>query len=140
MKTLYASEVTSKGGLYGHITSKNGALDTDVFMPTGTEDKDDKQKGVTPEQLFAASYAACLEGTIHHIAKINNMDLNETEVKAKVKAVQVEKGDLRFALDLEVKMPEVDKDKAQKILDEARANCPISKATEGQMEVNMKLV
>lgn len=140
MKTMYASEVTSKGGLYGHITSDNGALDTDVFMPTGTEEKNDKQKGVTPEQLFAASYAACLEGTIHHIAKINNLDLNNTEVKAKVKAVQADKGDLRFALDLEVSIPELDTEKAQKILDEAYANCPISKATEGQMEVNVNLV
>lgn len=136
---MYSSEVTSKGGLYGHITSDNGALDTDVFMPTGTTEKDDKQKGVTPEQLFAASYAACLEGTIHHIAKINNLDLNNTEVKANVKAVQVEKGDLRFALDLEVKIPEVDQEKAQKLLNEALANCPISKATEGQMELNVNL-
>lgn len=137
MKIMYESEVTSKGGLYGHITSEDGALDTDVYMPTGTSP--DKKKGTTPEQLFAASYAACLEGTIHHIAKLNNMDINDTEVSAKVKAVQVEKGDLRFALDLNVTIPEIDKEEAQRLLDEAFRNCPLSKATDGQMEVNVNL-
>ncbi len=48
MKIMYSSDVTSKGGLYGHVTSDDGTLDTDVYMPTGTEP--DKQKGITPEQ------------------------------------------------------------------------------------------
>ncbi len=137
MKTMYSTQVTSKGGMYGHISSEDGALETDVYMPTGTTP--DKQKGTTPEQLFAASYAACLEGTIHHIAKLNNVDINDTEVSANIKAVQVEKGDLRFALDMEVTIPEVDKKKAQKLLDEAYRNCPLTKATSGQMEVNVHL-
>lgn len=137
MEVMYSTEVTSKGGLYGHVVSEDGALDTDVYMPTGA--KSDKQKGTTPEQLFAASYAACLEGTIHHIAKLNNEEINNTEVLAKVRAVQVEKGDLRFALDLNVTIPEVDKEKAQRLLDNAFRNCPLTKATEGKMEVNVNL-
>lgn len=137
MKVMYASEVTSKGGLYGHVSSEDGALEVDVYMPTGTES--DKQKGTTPEQLFAASYAACLEGTIYHVAKFNNVEIKNTKVSAKIKAVQVEKGDLRFALDLDVTIPEVDKKEAQRILDDAFRNCPLTKATDGQMEVNLSL-
>ena len=133
---MYESEVTSKGGLEGHVSSEDGALDVDVYMPTG---KDNDKKGTTPEQLFAASYAACLEGTLYHVAKINNVEINDTEVKANVRAVQVEKGDLRFALDLEVSIPEVDGKKAQNILDNAYKNCPLTKATQGNMEVNVKL-
>ncbi len=137
MKTIYSSEVSSKGGLYGHIKSEDGALDTKVYMPTGT--KSDKQKGTTPEQLFAASYAACLEGTLYHVAKLNNTEINNTEILAKVKAVQVEKGDLRFALDLQVTIPKVEQQKAQKLLDEAFKNCPLTKATSGNIEVNVTL-
>lgn len=137
METIYSSKVTSKGGLYGHVSSEDGTLDTKVYMPTGTEN--DKQKGTTPEQLFAASYAACLEGTLYHVAKLNNVEINDSEVLAKIKAVQVEKGDLRFALDLDVSIPEVGKDKAQKLLDEVYKNCPLTKATEGNMEVNVSL-
>ena len=133
---MYESSVTSKGGLTGHVSSEDGALDVDVYMPSG---KDDDKSGTTPEQLFAASYAACLEGTLYHVAKINNVDISDTEVKAHVKAVQVEKGDLRFALDLAVTIPEVDGEKAQTILDNAYKNCPLTKATEGNMEVNVKL-
>jgi Ohr subfamily peroxiredoxin len=136
MKTMYESEVTSKGGLTGHVSSEDGALDIDVYMPEG---EDDDKEGTTPEQLFAASYAACLEGTLYHVAKVNSVELDNTEVKATVRAVQVEKGDLQFALDLEVTIPEVDKKKAQTILDNAFKNCPLTKATKGNMEVNVEL-
>lgn len=133
---MYESEVTSKGGLTGHVSSENGALDVDVYMPEG---EDEEKKGTTPEQLFAASYAACLEGTLYHVAKVNSVELSNTQVKATIKAVQVEKGDLRFELDLEVTIPEVDGKKAQTILDNAFKNCPITKATKGNMEVNVQL-
>nr|WKN38801.1 Ohr family peroxiredoxin [Tunicatimonas sp. TK19036] len=137
METLYASEVTSQGGLHGHIKSEDGSLDTDVYMPTG--EKSDKDKGTTPEQLFAASYASCLEGTIYHVAKLNNVEINDTKVIAKVQAVEVEKGDLQFKLDLEVEMPNIDHAKAQHLLNEAYKNCPLTKATQGNMEVNLSL-
>ncbi len=136
MKTMYESEVTSKGGLTGHVSSENGALDVDVYMPEG---EDEDKEGTTPEQLFAASYAACLEGTLYHVAKVNSVELDNTEVKAIIRAVQVERGDLQFALDLEVTIPEVDEKKAQTILDNAFKNCPLTKATKGNMEVNVKL-
>lgn len=136
MKTMYKSEVTSRGGLTGHVSSENGALDVDVYMPEG---EDEEKEGTTPEQLFAASYAACLEGTLYHVAKVNSVDLDNTQVKAIIKAVQVEKGDLRFELDLEVSIPEVDGKKAQTILDNAFKNCPLTKATQGNMEVNVRL-
>ena len=138
MEILYSSEVTSKGGLYGHVSSEDGALDVDVYMPTGTEP--DKQKGTTPEQLFAASYAACLEGTIYHVAKFNNTKIDNTKVSAKITAVQVEKGDLRFELDLNVSIPKIDKEEAQRIMEEAYKNCPLTKATEGNMQVNLTLI
>ena len=136
MKTMYESKVTSKGGLTGHVSSENGALDVDVYMPEG---EDEDKEGTTPEQLFAASYAACLEGTLYHVAKVNSVELDNTEVKAIIRAVQVEKGDLQFAMDLEVTIPEVDEKKAQTILDNAFKNCPLTKATKGNMEVNVKL-
>ena len=137
METMYESEVTSKGGLTGHVSSEDGSLDVDVYMPSG---KDSDKQGTTPEQLFAASYAACLEGTLYHVAKINSVEISNTEVKATVRAVQVEKGDLRFALDLDVTIPETDEEKAQTILDNAYKNCPLTKATQGNMEVNVKLM
>jgi Ohr subfamily peroxiredoxin len=136
MKTMYESEVTSKGGLTGHVSSENGALDVDVYMPEG---EDEDKEGTTPEQLFAASYAACLEGTLYHVAKVNRVELENTEVKAIIRAVQVDKGDLRFELDLEVTIPEVDEKKAQTILDNAFKNCPLTKATKDNMEVSVKL-
>ena len=137
MNTLYESEVTAKGGVHGHVSTNGGALDLDIFAPSGV--RDNEHEKTNPEQLFAASYAACLDATIHHIAEAKQIDVSDTTVKALVKALQVEKGDLRFALELEVKLPGVDKDKAEKLLDEAFANCPLSKATQGNMDVKLNL-
>ncbi|MFP4090831.1 MAG: OsmC family protein, partial [Cyclobacteriaceae bacterium] len=112
--------------------------DIDVFAPTGV--RDDEHKKTNPEQLFAASYASCLDATLHHIAEAKNVDISKTEIEATIRAVQAEKGDLRFALDLDVKMPDVKREEADKILKEAYANCPISKATDGNMDVKLNLL
>lgn len=138
METLYESEVTASGGVHGHVTSQGGALDIDIFAPSGV--RDDEHEKTNPEQLFAASYASCLDATLHHIGEAKQVDLKEASIKAKVRALQVEKGDLRFALHLDVEMPGVEHDKAQKLLEEAYANCPISKATDGKLEVELNLV
>ncbi len=138
METLYESEVTARGGVHGHVTSAGGALDLDTFAPSGV--RDNEHEKTNPEQLFAASYASCLDATIHHIAEAKQLDLKNASIKAKVRAMQIEKGDLRFALDLEVNLPDIPLDKGEKLLEEGFANCPLSKATNGKMEVNVKLV
>ncbi len=135
---MYESKVTARGGVRGHVTAEGGALDIDVFAPTGV--RDDEHKKTNPEQLFAASYASCLDATLHHIAEAKNVDISKTEIEATIRAVQAEKGDLRFALDLDVKMPDVKREEADKILKEAYANCPISKATDGNMDVKLNLL
>jgi Ohr subfamily peroxiredoxin len=138
MKTMYESKVSARGGVHGHVTSQGGALDIDVFAPTGV--RDNEHEKTNPEQLFAASYASCLDATLHHIAEAKNVNVSNTEIEARIKAVQVEKGDLRFALELDVKMPDMEKEEADKILQEAYANCPISKATDGKMAVSLNLL
>lgn len=137
METLYTSEVTARGGVHGHVSAEGGALDIDIFAPSGV--RDDEHSKTNPEQLFAASYASCFDATLHHIAEAKQLKLEGAEVKAKVRALQVEKGDLRFALELDVKLPEVPRDKAERLMEEAYANCPISKATDGKMDIKLNL-
>lgn len=137
METLYTSEVTAKGGVHGHVSAEGGALDIDIFAPSGV--RDDEHSKTNPEQLFAASYASCFDATLHHIAEAKQLKIEGAEVKAKVRALQVEKGDLRFALELDVKLPDVPRDKAERLMEEAYANCPISKATDGKMDIKLNL-
>ena len=137
MEILYTSEVIATGGVHGHVSAEGGALDIDVFAPSGV--RDDEHKKTNPEQLFAASYASCLDATLHHLAEAKQLDVKDSEVKAKVKAVSVEKGDLRFALEVSLRLPNVSKEKGEKLLEEAYANCPMSKATDGNIDVTVKL-
>lgn len=137
METLYESEVTARGGVHGHVTAEGGALDIDIFAPSGV--RDNEHEKTNPEQLFAASYATCLDATLHHIAEAKQVDLKDASISAKVRAIQIEKGDLRFALELNVNMPGIEQTKAKKLLDEAFANCPLSKATNGNMEIKLNL-
>jgi len=137
METLYTSEVIASGGVHGHISAEGGALDIDIFAPSGV--RGDEHKKTNPEQLFAASYASCFDATLHHLAEAKQLDIEESEVKAKVKAVVVEKGDLRFALDIHVKLPNVPNEKGERLLEEAYANCPMSKATDGNIDITLNL-
>lgn len=137
METLYKSEVISEGGINGRVASKGGELDVHTFAPSGA--RNSKSEKTNPEQLFAASYASCFNATMHHIAEAKQIDINDAKVKAIVEALQVSKGDLEFALEIEVDLPGIDKQEAQSLLEEAYRNCPISKATDGNMKVDVKL-
>ena len=53
--------------------------------------------------------------------------------------MQIEKENLRFALDLNTTIPEMDKEKVQTLMKEAYKNCPLTKATDGKVEVNLSL-
>jgi len=134
---MYSSTVNAKGGINGQVRSSDDKLQTETYMPTGA--RDDTDQRTNPEQLFAASYASCLDGTLHHVAQAKSIELKNAEVDAEIQALQVEKGDLRFKLKMEVKIPYLDRKEAEKLLQEAWENCPVTKATKNSLEVELNL-
>lgn len=138
MKTLYTAKATAKGGREGNTKSEDGVLDLRIEIP-----KEMGGKGgpyTNPEQLFAAGYAACFDSALNHVARSQKIKLHNTSVTASVSIGSNEQEGFGLAVKLEVSIPEVDRELAQKLLETAHQVCPYSNATRGNIEVELTLI
>src|SRR2546426_1161470 len=81
MRTVYATEATAHGGRDGHVRSSDGILDLDLRVP---EQMGGHGGATNPEQLFAAGYAACFEGTLREVARTRKLPLTDARITAAV--------------------------------------------------------
>jgi osmotically inducible protein OsmC len=136
MEKLYTASVTATGGRDGHVKSSDGVLDLSLRKPKEL----DGQGGTTnPEQLFAAAWGSCYLGALGSIAAHDGVDITDAQVNVQV---SFNKDGNAFALsaDLDVHIPGLPHDEAQKLADKAHKTCPYSKATRGNIEVRVTAV
>jgi Ohr subfamily peroxiredoxin len=96
--------------------------------------------GTNPEQLFAAGWSACFEGSMGIAARKMKVTLPaDLAIDAEV--------DLRTTGDayslqarLNVSLPGLEREVAQALVDAADQICPYSKATRGNIDVTLNLV
>lgn len=132
----YTAVAVSSGGRKGHVKTDDGLIDFEVAMPKEIGGEGGK---TNPEQLFAAGYAACFGGALGAVA--GKTSLRDSEIKAKVHLGNYGPGSFGLAVDIEVKIPHAESlEEAQKLVDAAHEVCPYSKATRGNIEVNVKAV
>jgi len=138
MKKLYTANVTAMGGREGHIKSDDGVLDFKIEIP-----KEMGGRGgafTNPEQLFAAGYAACFDSALSLVSRTQKIKLTKTSVVASVSIGQNDEGRFLLSVDLAVTIPGIEREIAQKLLEQAHQVCPYSNATRGNIEVNLKLL
>ncbi len=132
----YTAVAINTGGRKGHVKTEDGILDFDVAMPKEIGGEGGK---TNPEQLFAAGYAACFGGSLAAIA--GKTSLRDSEVKVKVHLGNYGPGSYGIAVDIEVKIPHAASvEEAQKLAEAAHEVCLYSKATRGNIVVNVKSV
>lgn len=134
-EAVYTAEVTaSGGGRDGRVRSSDGFIDQELKHPEGLGGPG----GATnPEQLFAAAYSACFMGALQMAARNEKRKLPEgTTVTA---AVGIFPHEVSFAIDtvLTAYLPGLDQADAEKLLDAAHQVCPYSKATRGNVDVQL---
>lgn len=137
MKKLYTAVVTAKGGRDGHIKSDDGVIDFDLKAP---KEMGGEEGYLNPELLFAGAWSSCYLGALGSVAKRDGVDVSEAT--AEVHVSFNEEGSASYALSAEilVHVPGMDLEKVQKLADAAHKGCPYSKATRGNIEVNVKAV
>jgi lipoyl-dependent peroxiredoxin len=134
MKPIYTAEVLSVGGRTGHVESSDGALKLDLTFPP----PDGKPAKLTnPEQLFAAGYAACFASAMEHVARQQKLDIGQVSIVSKVALGPNESGGFEIAVDLDVRLPNLDQAAAEKIVALGHAVCPYSNATRGNIPLNL---
>lgn len=128
---IYATAATAKGGREGTVKSEDGVVD----LPLGKPGSASNPKA-NPETLFAAGYAACFSGALNAVAGQEGLDVSESTVTANVHFGKTDTG-FGLGVDLTANIPGVDAAKAQELVEKAHQMCPYSKATRGNIEVNV---
>ena len=128
----YVASATAHGARAGHVRSDNGRLDLDLAVPE--EFGGPGGDGTNPEELFAAGYSACFQGALAVAGGKREIDTAESEVTAHV---HLTPPDMTLSVELEVAIPGVDQETAQKLAESAHRICPYSRATQGNIEVTL---
>ncbi|GGB80648.1 organic hydroperoxide resistance protein [Flavobacterium suaedae] len=137
MKTLYQTSATVTGGRNGHVKSHDGVLDVKVRIP---KEMGGEGGATNPEQLFAAGYAACFDSALNLIINKEKVETtSSSEVTATVAIGPNDDGGYQLAVKLTAKIPGVEKEKAQELIEKAHAVCPYSNATRGNIEVELEI-
>lgn len=138
MKKLYTANAIATGGREGRIKSDDGVLDFRVEIPREMGGRGGAF--TNPEQLFAAGYAACFDSALNLVARTQKIKLKDTKVTASVSIGQNDDGGFSLAVDLSVSIPQIERETAQKLVEQAHQVCPYSNATRGNIEVNLSLL
>ena len=129
-KVLYTAKAHTTGGREGGTSrTSDGRLDVKLTVP-GTPGA-----GTNPEQLFAVGWSACYLSAIKLVAGKMKVRLpDDFAVDAEVDLGTADGGYLLQAR-LNVNLPGIDREVAQKLVDTAHQTCPYSKATHGNINV-----
>jgi len=134
-KVLYtAKEHTTGGRDGGSSRSSDGRLDIKLSIP-GTPGN-----GTNPEQLFAAGWSACFIGAMKIAAgKMKVRFPEDAFVDAEVD-LGLTGDDYSLQARLNIGLPGLEPEVAQALTEAAHQTCPYSKATRGNINVEIKLV
>jgi lipoyl-dependent peroxiredoxin len=133
-KVLYTGKTHTTGGREGASQSSDDQLNIKLSSPGSSH------PGTNPEQLFAAGWSACFIGAMGIAAgKLNTKLPAETAVDAEVDLCAAE-GEYSLQARLNVSLPGIDAETARKITELAHQTCPYSKATRGNIEVEINIL
>lgn len=130
----YTGKTHTTGGRDGASRSSDGRLDIKLSSP-GTSGI-----GTNPEQLFAAGWSACFEGAMGLAARKHKVMLpTNLAIDAEVDLC-VDDGAYSLQARLNVSLSGIEREVAQMLMEEAHQTCPYSKATRGNIDVELNLV
>ncbi|AXQ30523.1 organic hydroperoxide resistance protein [Solimonas sp. K1W22B-7] len=133
-KVIYTGKTHTTGGRNGKSRSSDDRLAIDLSVPGSNG------AGTNPEQLFAAGWSACFLGAIGKAAQAAKLALPaDAAVDAEVDLGLA--GEAYFlAARLNVSLPGVERKLARSLVDAAHQICPYSKASRGNIDVEINLV
>lgn len=130
---LYTGRTHTTGGREGFARSDDAALEIKLSPPGSG------QPGTNPEQLFAAGWSACFIGAMTRAAGKRQLRLPaDVAVDAEVDLGTTE-GEFFLQARLTVSLPGMDRETARAIIHDAHQICPYSKATRGNIAVELNL-
>ncbi len=123
----------------GHVSTESGALKDNAY---GFNTRFEDTPGTNPEELVGAAHASCYAMAMS--LGLGEMDLTADKINASAK-VTLSEVDGGFAvtkvhLDVSAKIPGISEADFQKVAEETKKNCPISKLLTADITLDAKLL
>ncbi|AIC29296.1 organic hydroperoxide resistance peroxiredoxin OsmC-like protein [Rhizobium etli bv. mimosae str. IE4771] len=130
---IYTGKTSTTGGRDGASRSSDGRLDV-TLSPPGSSGA-----GTNPEQLFAAGWSACFLGAIGRAAAERRLRVPaDAVINTEIDLVSNDDGYVLQAR-LNAKLPGIEPDLAKSLVERAHQLCPYSKATSGNIAVELNV-
>lgn len=134
MDALYTAVATANGR-EGRAVSSDGQLDLPLGFPVSMGGNG---QGTNPEQLFAAGYAACFASAMGAIARQEKIDVSDVSVTAEVSIGKDTDGGFGLSVVMRAELPaHLEGEAGRELLERTHAYCPYSKATRGNIPVEL---
>ena len=133
-KVLYTAKTHAVGGREGTGRSDDGRIEVKLSSPGGPG------QGTNPEQLFGIGYSACFLGAMKAVApKVGVTVPADTTIDAEVDLGPPSRG-YGIAVRLKIKVPGLERAKAEQLVAEGHKVCPYSNATRNNIDVKIQVV
>ena len=139
IQVVYTTSATATGGRNGHTRSKDGQVSVDLSVPKAMGGPGRAQT-TTPEDLFAAGYAACFGGALDFVAKQHHKNASAASVTCTVSIGPRDQGGFGLAVKLRVEDASLPQHELQALATEAHEKvCPYSHATRNNVDVQIEV-
>ena len=136
-KILYTAEALSTGdGRSGHVTTADHRLDFDLAPP---KEMGGTGEGTNPEELFASGFSACFHSALRVVGRRAKADVDGSTVTGRV-SIGPDGPGYGLAVELLIHLPNVPADTAKDLAAAAHEVCPYSRATRGNIAVDLRIV
>ncbi|WP_439486592.1 organic hydroperoxide resistance protein [Blastomonas fulva] len=133
-KIVYTGKTHTTGGRDGASRSSDGELDI-ALSPPGSG-----YAGTNPEQLFAAGWSACFLAAVGKAAGEHKLRLPaDASINAEID-LALDDGGYSLIAHLDVSLPGIDHAMAEVLTARAHEICPYSKATRGNIAVEINII
>ena len=135
-KVIFTSTCKSTGrdGKVESIGDSGSGLSLNLELH---KDHGGKGGATNPEELFAAGYSACFNGALQFMAAQNKIECGPSTTTAAVQFGTTTEGGVGLAVQLSVEIEGVDQATADQLAALAHDFCPYSKATSGNIDVDV---
>jgi lipoyl-dependent peroxiredoxin len=139
IEVVYTTESTATGGgRDGHVKSDDGRIDLDTRPPKAMGGSGE---GTNPEQLFSAGYAGCFLSALRLVAGKAKVKLDDATTVTVQIGLGTDSSDGGFGLTAKIVgyLPGLDQSDASDLVEAAHEVCPYSKATRGNIDVDISV-
>ena len=122
----------------GTVSTESGALKE---QPYGFNTRFEGVAGTNPEELIGAAHAACFSMALSLMLGEEGYTAESIDTTADVSLDKTDGGFAitKIALTSHVKVPDADSDKFDKIIQKAKAGCPVSQLLKAEITLDYKL-